>query len=192
MASPLEEFLPSRPGPPDTVEPEVWIQCVDLLHTRDWTYDKIAQHLKATGVASHPDDPTKPVHRSTIMRWIKKGEQLLVDEQKRPLELRRALSIRYLQNATAKLHALEDIGPITDIKDMKDFIDSAVKLFDRRMTLEGTAMPKLSSVTITEGGDEPDYIPDPELVRWEREVQAKRDRQNLAQRVEAQRAKGQP
>lgn len=120
-----------------TKDIEIYDLCFEIRAEKGWKYDRIAEHLFKERGISHPEDAGKPVHRSTIMRWIRLGQKRLTKEKAYRHDLEGVLAMRELDYYKELLLDLVQGGQIRTAEDTFKLIDIGLKLRRERSSTAG-------------------------------------------------------
>jgi hypothetical protein len=145
------------PGSESHVDPEIHELCLKLHMEDGWGYPKIAQHLfKERGIAND-FDPTRPVHRATIGRWIVRANETLAPEREHRYETEVTNCDLEFEKVKEMVFGLLNSGAID--QDNKDDVIRWATLWleirRERSKTYGLYAPKRKEVTVRHGGVHP-------------------------------------
>jgi hypothetical protein len=130
-----------------TSDPEVYDLCLELRADKGWNYPRIAEYLFHKKGIAHPEDPSKPVHRSTIMRWVAKGKKRMTSERAYRLDVEEVMAARELDVLKELLFDLLDSNQVDGFEDTLKFIGMALQVRKERSSTFGLYAPKRKEVT---------------------------------------------
>jgi hypothetical protein len=130
-----------------TSDPEIYDLCLELRADKGWTHERIAQHLFKEKNIAHPEDPTRPVHRSTIMRWVIKGKKQMTSDRAYRLDVEEVIAARELDDLKELLFDLLETNQIGGVEDTLKFVGMALQVRKERSNTFGLYAPKRKEVT---------------------------------------------
>lgn len=165
-----------------TSDPEVYDLCLELRADKGWRYERIAQYLFHKKQITHPEDPSKPVHRSTIMRWVAKGKKRMSSDKAYRLDVEEVIAARELDVLKELLFDLVENNLIDGVEDTLKFVGMALQVRKERSNTFGLYAPKRKEVThhgdVEVKGFDP--VTDKMLAELERHVEENRARRNAS------------
>lgn len=125
---------PKKPGPRPMVSPEIQEMCLVKKTTEGMALDDIAWWLhEEMGVHAlkdpeHPDAPDRPVHRSTVWRWIYKAAKRMTKEQQLRQDVEVLVAGMELDDLQSYLYKLRSMKRLNTVEQVFAFIEVALKI----------------------------------------------------------------
>ena len=138
----------ATPGPKCSQPPEILDLCLELKGTKGWSYNKIAEYLFHTKGVKNEDDPSRPVHKTTIMRWIlaaKEGQP----EPKERVDVEEMLCDVEFDTVAQLMFSVVETGQVETLDDMVKFVGAWVAVRKERSSTYGLYAPKRKEVAHT-------------------------------------------
>lgn len=131
------------------VDPAIFELCLELKATKNWTYAKIAEYLLHHKGIANEDDPTRPVHKTTIMHWIAKAQEGMAQAQahEQRIDVKQMICGVRLDTLMELLFSLVERGMIDTVDDTVKFVNAVLAVQKEDSTTFGVYAPKRKEIT---------------------------------------------